>query len=79
MSDQQHDDHGKSVAAWTGVYSLILGSALISVGVYFGAHLWTILGVVVCAVGLIGAIVLSKAGFGVAAKRQQAQGQQGVR
>ncbi|AKU16751.1 HGxxPAAW family protein [Luteipulveratus mongoliensis] len=79
MSDDHDENHGHSVAAWTGVFALIIASGLISVGVAWGAHLWTFLGIAVGVVGFVGSIVLSKTGFGVEAKRLQAQGHQGVR
>ena len=31
-ADQQADDHGHSVAGWTGVAGVILGAALIGLG-----------------------------------------------
>lgn len=74
MSDE-HEDHGHSVAAWTGVFSLIAASALISVGVGLGPAIWTIIGIVVGVVGLIAAIALSKAGFGSQTKRASLLGE----
>ncbi|MDE9366015.1 hypothetical protein PZ938_10410 [Luteipulveratus sp. YIM 133132] len=79
MSAEHHDDHGHSVAAWTGVFALIFASALIAVGVAWGAHLWTIIGLVVAVLGLVAAFVLSRTGFGVHAKRLPPQQRTGVR
>ncbi|WP_018155739.1 HGxxPAAW family protein [Demetria terragena] len=65
------DDHGASTAAWSGVLALILASGLIAVGVYINNDLITVVGVVVGVLGLVGAIVMAKLGFGVAAKRRE--------
>lgn len=71
MSLDQHEDHGNSVAAWVGVCVLLVAAVLIAIGVASSGHVWTILGVIVGAVGLIVAMVLARTGFGVAAKRSQ--------
>ncbi|WP_425484559.1 HGxxPAAW family protein [Allobranchiibius huperziae] len=58
------DSHGNSIAAWTGVVVILLGSVLIGCGVAFGRHALDIAGVVACAVGAGSANILSRAGFG---------------
>lgn len=63
------DDHGSSVAAWVGVILLLISSAIIALGIYINNDPILIIGIVIGVLGLIGAIVLAKAGFGVAAKR----------
>lgn len=66
MSDEIHEDHGHSVAAWTCVAILIIASLVISLGVAFGSHLLDILGVILVAVGVAAGVILSKTGFGAA-------------
>lgn len=65
------DDHGGSVAAWFGVCILILAAAIIAVGIFLNADVVTIIGVAVGLIGLIAAIVMARAGMGVAAKRRR--------
>jgi hypothetical protein len=61
-----HDD-GQSVAAWTAVGVLLVGAAVICFGIGFGIVWLDIVGVVVCALGLVAGKVLAMAGFGVVA------------
>lgn len=65
------DDHGASTAAWVGVCGLIVASAVISAGIWFNTGLVTGIGVVLAVVLLGVAVVLSKAGYGVAAQRER--------
>lgn len=64
---EEHENHGHSVAAWTMVGLIMLGSLLISFGVAFGLHWLDIVGVVVCAIGVVAGKALSSAGFGAPA------------
>lgn len=64
---EEHESHGHSVAAWTMVGFLMLGSLLVAFGVAFGRHSLDIIGLVVCALGLAAGKVLSNAGFGAPA------------
>lgn len=65
MADQQHlDDHGNSVAGWTGVGIIVFGALLIAIGIFFGPPIWWIIGWIVVAVGAITGTLLSRAGFG---------------
>jgi hypothetical protein len=59
-----HDD-GQSVAAWTGVGILLVGAAVICLGVGFGILWLDIVGIVIAALGLVAGKVLAMAGFGV--------------
>ncbi|MGB3256696.1 MAG: HGxxPAAW family protein [Ornithinimicrobium sp.] len=56
--------HGHSVAAWTGVGILMLASALISVGVFFGLAWANWLGIALIFVGVGAWVALNKAGYG---------------
>ena len=71
---EEHESHGHSVAAWTMVGLVTLGSLFIAFGVAFGRHSLDIVGVIVCAIGVAAAKILSKAGFGAPAL--QAPGKQ---
>ncbi len=56
--------HGHSVAAWTGVVILLLASAILAVGIYFGWG-WTYwVGSAVAVVGVAAWYGLAAAGFG---------------
>lgn len=58
------EDHGHSVAAWTGVIILILASALVCVGVFFNLMWANIVGAVLVPVGVGAWYALNRAGFG---------------
>lgn len=66
MSEEIHEDHGHSVAAWTCVTILMVATLLISLGVAFGSHLLDILGAILVVVGVAAGVILSKTGFGSA-------------
>lgn len=59
-----HESHGHSTAAWTGVGIMLLGAALISLGMVLGIMVLWILGVLLFAGGAIAWIVMSRAGYG---------------
>ncbi len=69
MVEEEPGNHGNSIAAWTMVAIIILGSLVIAFGVAFGRHSLDIVGVVVCALGVAVGSILSKAGFGAPALR----------
>lgn len=56
--------HGHSVASWTGVGVLLVGSTLLAVGIFFewGWATWS--GVGVCVLGVLAWVGLNAAGFG---------------
>lgn len=58
------EDHGHSVAAWTGVTLILIGSTLISCGVFFSWAWANWAGTAVVVVGLMAWYGLVKAGYG---------------
>jgi hypothetical protein len=63
-----HHGHGNSVAAWTAVGIVILGSIVMLAGVIATSWVISILGAMVCVAGAAAGKVLSAMGFGVAGK-----------
>lgn len=61
----EHDNHGMSVANWTGVGLIILGSVIMSLAVIQDARPLFIVGAVVVVAGIVAGKVLSMAGYGV--------------
>ena len=49
-----HEDHGHSVAAWTGVAVILVGTAVMSLAVVFPSVLWFVVGAVIALAGAIG-------------------------
>ena len=80
MSEQQqeHDGHGRSVAAWTAVGILLVASAVMSLAVVFASVPWFVVGVVVAVLGVAAGKVLAMAGYG-AAKAGTDEGVRGER
>jgi hypothetical protein len=65
MSEHEiHEDHGHSVAAWTAVAVLLVGSALMAVAVVVTSVTLFVIGAVVCVVGVVAGKVLGMAGYG---------------
>jgi hypothetical protein len=62
--DEQHEDHGHSVAAWTAVGIILVGSAIGSVAVLVSSLALGIVAAVVIVAGAIAGKVLSMAGYG---------------
>ncbi|WP_034801785.1 HGxxPAAW family protein [Intrasporangium oryzae] len=62
--EEQHEDHGHSVAAWTAVGIILLGSAIASVAVLLPSMALGIVGAVVIVLGAVAGKVLSMAGYG---------------
>lgn len=58
-----HESHGHSVAAWTGVTTLMIASALLCAGVFFGWAwaIWT--GIALTVLGVMAWWGLHKAGY----------------
>lgn len=60
-----HDDnHGKSVAAWTGVTILMVAAVVMSAAVVWPSWGLFIAGVVLAVIGIVAGKVLAMAGFG---------------
>ncbi|HEV7196006.1 MAG TPA: HGxxPAAW family protein [Pedococcus sp.] len=65
MSEHEIDeDHGHSVAAWTGVLVILVGSALASLAVVITNVPLFVVGIVVCILGVVAGKLLSMAGYG---------------
>ncbi len=66
MSDthEHHEDHGHSVAAWTGVGVILVGTAIMSFAVLDPNLVLFIVGTVISILGAVAAKVLSMAGYG---------------
>ena len=62
--EDEHEDHGHSTAAWTGVGIILLGSAIASVAVLLPSLLLGISGAVVIVAGAAAGKLLSMAGYG---------------
>jgi hypothetical protein len=62
--EEQHEDHGHSVAAWTAVGIILLGSAIASVAVLLPNVVIGIVGAVVIVAGAVAGKVMSMAGYG---------------
>ena len=59
-----HEDHGHSVAAWTAVVVILIGSAVASWAVVVASTVLFVVGLVICLVGAVAGKVLSMAGYG---------------
>ena len=68
MSDEQfHEDHGHTVAAWTAVAIIILGSVISAVGFVIAMPWVVVAGAVVMLIGAITGKVMQMMGFGAQA------------
>lgn len=68
MSQDEHEDHGHSLAAWVTVGIVIVASAIMSLAVLF-PNVWLFVGGAVLAlVGVVVGKVLSMAGYGAAGR-----------
>lgn len=63
--NDHHDNHGQSVAAWTGVGILMVAAVVMSWAVVISSTGLFIAGAVLALVGVIAGKVLAMAGFGV--------------
>jgi hypothetical protein len=70
--EEQHEDHGHSVAAWTAVGIILVGSAIASVGIVVANVPISVVGGVVIVIGAIAGKVMSMAGYGSSAHHAQA-------
>jgi hypothetical protein len=76
---EEHESEGHSVAAWTAVGIILLGSIIMSLAVVFPSRLWFVVGAVVVVVGAIAGKVLAMAGYGAKASTYQAAHRAGGR
>jgi multisubunit Na+/H+ antiporter MnhG subunit len=65
---EQHDHHGNSVAAWTGVIVILVGFTIMAAGVGFTSVALFIVGTVVAVLGVVAGKVMAMAGYGVDGK-----------
>ena len=63
--NDHHDNHGQSVAAWTGVGLLMVAAVVMSWAVVIPPTGLFIAGAVLAVVGVLAGKVLAMAGFGV--------------
>jgi hypothetical protein len=61
---EEHDSEGHSVAAWTAVGIILVGTLVMSLAVIFPSLLWFVVGAVVVVLGAIAGKVLAMAGYG---------------
>ena len=60
-----HDeDHGHSIAAWTAVGVVLVGSAVAAWAVVVTSTVLFVVGLVICVLGAVAGKVLSMAGYG---------------
>jgi hypothetical protein len=59
-----HEDLGHSVAAWTGVGIILVGSAVAALAVIVTSHVLFWVGIAICILGAVAGKVLSLAGYG---------------
>jgi hypothetical protein len=59
-----HEEHGHSVAAWTAVAIILVGSAVASLAVVLPNTALFVIGLVICVLGAVAGKVLSLAGYG---------------
>jgi multisubunit Na+/H+ antiporter MnhG subunit len=69
MAGEAHSSHGNTIAAWTAVGIIMIGSLIAAFAVVFASVTVFVIGMVVCLLGVIAGKVLSKAGYG--AKRPE--------
>ena len=62
--EDEHEDHGHSTAAWTGVGVILVGAAVAAVAVAIPSVVLGIIGVVIMIAGVVAGKVLSMAGYG---------------
>lgn len=74
----EYDSDGRSTAAWTGVYTIMVGSLVMALAVVFTSVVWFVVGAVICVAGVVAGKVLSMAGYGdKAATHASARGDNG--
>ena len=64
MSDEHHDNHGQTPAAWTTVIIIMLASVVATVGVVVGSWPMFWVGIALVVVGAVVGKVMAMAGMG---------------
>lgn len=64
MTEQHADTEGRSVAAWTGVFTIMGGSLVMALAVVFPSVILFIVGALICVAGVVAGKLLSMAGYG---------------
>ena len=72
--EEQHEDHGHSVASWTAVAIVLVGSLIASIGVLLPSLVLGIIGGAVIVIGAVSGKFLSMAGYGSKSHHAQAGG-----
>lgn len=62
---EHHDNHGQSVAAWTGVAILMVSACVMAWAVVVTSSCLFIAGAVLAVIGIVAGKVLAMAGYGV--------------
>ena len=64
MAGEAHSSHGNTIAAWTGVGVIMIGSLIMAIAVVLASMLLFIIGAVVVVLGVVAGKALSMAGYG---------------
>ncbi|HKG52290.1 MAG TPA: HGxxPAAW family protein [Actinomycetales bacterium] len=64
MAGEAHSNHGNTIAAWTGVGVIMIGSLIMAIAVVVTSLILFIIGGVVAILGVAAGKALSKAGYG---------------
>jgi len=64
MSTEHEDNHGQTVAAWTAVIIMLVGSTVSAIAVVISSPLIFWIGMVICLLGGIAGLVLRSMGYG---------------
>lgn len=71
--EEQHEDHGHSVAAWTAVAIILVGSAITSAAVVMPSVALGVVGGIVIVAGAVAGKLLAMAGYGAAAHDSESE------
>ncbi|MDF2145803.1 HGxxPAAW family protein [Knoellia sp. p5-6-4] len=78
---EHHEDHGHSVAAWSGVTIILVGSGIAALAVVLARPVLFWIGIAVCVAGAVAGKVLGMAGYGAkdVPNPRQSEQESGVR
>lgn len=68
----EHESHGHSVAAWTGVAIILAATIIMALAVVFPDTTWFVVGAVLVVVGVVVGRVLAMMGYGAKASTREA-------